>query len=418
MSDAREAASSKELSEDDYPGFAADTVLEFKLASDLERLGKCFLSLKANHDNNGNGVLEVDELQWGMFQKNHDTPEEAIANKYFLTNFADLKGLSRHYNDPPAVGIGAQDIAAIGLIDSASTRDSYLKSCLPPGSELRSNKERGESSFQGATVGLAAGLLVSGAALVLMKVLPPKVRGPLALAAAAIPCGGFIAGGFVGEARYNAQTKSFLDDKAQSASKLIEEPTYGAITAKQVFSKLLDERLERLSSQASDAADVDSNGFIDSAELKLAIMTKTGDQQYNKFLSRNYTELELLSRDLQSKDTERGISPQAIELVTNPSFRSTFAMNENLRANQLYRTAVNKYSNLAVPVAIGTAGLCAVAGKFVPSKYQGLYIAASAMSVVGSAIGTPMIGSQLETSGNSQFLRHRENALDRLIHRM
>lgn len=59
-----------------------------------------------------------------------------------------------------------------------------------------------------------------------------------------------------------------------------------------------------------------------------------------------------------------------------------------------------------------------VAGKFVPSKYQGLYIAASAMSVVGSAIGTPMIGWQLETSGNSQFLRNRENALDRLIDRM
>lgn len=413
MPDLSEAQTLSKHREDAYSGITADAVYQNALASDFDRLGKGFSSLQRNHDYNGNGVLELAELQKGAVLKQHETAEIALVNGYMLRNFNELSGLANSRGEGKASGISEADINALQAISSPQRQEFFDQI-----NDLADRRFRSRDSYLSAVVGFAGGLAVTGIACGMMKVLGGRFAVPLTATAVAAPLIGFTTGGDMGLYRNRLANDFHAHNKISVAAQLLSSENYPAVTAKTIYDDVLNQRLQRLSASATGEQDIDKNGFIDRTELELSIMSKSGDQKYNTFLSQNYDDLELLSRTLPRKDTAAGISMQAINLLTQEGARSNYFSRQHSLANQVEQETYSMAREYRLPLAVGTGALFYAGHRFVPSQYKPAYALGAAVVTAALSSAAPGIIADSAGKGNAEFLQNQSNAIDRLIHRL
>lgn len=369
MSELRQSQAEQNNPSAQYADLTAAEILSNCRNEDFRKLSESFASIQERQDTNKDGVLAKDELQLGMFQKNHGTEHDAIINKFLLKNYADLSGLSKGpFDKEPAYGVSESDMNALLILNS-------------PNANKLLNRHRQEALLHvddaanaGAAKGLVIGLVGTASLVGLSRLTPAKFRVPIAAAAITAPIIGVGVGAFTGMNRLSASVETFAQEKESKAVSIIANADKSTITAPWVYKSTIENRMADIKNHMNTALDVDDNGYVDKTELNYGVLSNTGKPAFNNFLLRNYDELELLSRSLKDKDLSKGISQHAIHLLTEDTYRLNHLSAEKQYAHSYIRAVDEEARNakLGESVLLGgalAAGLL-MATRFAPAKYR------------------------------------------------
>lgn len=407
MADAIEAGASSKPS---YAGLTANEVFEFALSKDSTRNASAFAALRERQDLNSDSVLSLSELKKGALQKDYQGPATEGLSKLLIDNYAAVAGLSRsRFDSSPLAGVSSDDLDMVGTLVRAA-----VEKRIGVDNKQDQSKHLGSVLLEGATYGAGAGIMGSALELTAMSMLPARYRIPLVGAAIATP---FIAASLGAATNYFRQdqlTHEFTKDQCHRATRLVDAGMLNStVRAMREYEISRQAGFARLLGSMSFDADLNRNDYIKNDELTLATKLNKGNAEFNKFLTENYADLEMLSRERQA-NYDRGISYKSFAYFRDEQTRNkllrdaeTDVLSENKEfASENFGRNLLRWSLLG-----GTIGLGAC---FLPAKYRAAgFMLASVATVGGIGYSSTRDAAQHEKE-NAQFLENQRKAIERI----
>lgn len=393
-----------------YANLTVSDVYWKAFKEDLTRNTQAFERLTAKLDLDANNALSKDELRLGKFQQKYQGSAEILLGELLLENYDDAAGLALSHRDflPPA-GITSSDILKMHALAKGSVGQF---------SEELDALSSPKTAEQGALTGGVAGLIGSAAALGAIKYLPAKFKTPLIGGAILCP----IIGGAIGAGHtvrlQETSVAGHIQNRLDRAENLLNAGALnGAFNATRDSARHRATAIAELSASHSFVPDVDKDQHIDRKELRLSLMTNTGNKAFNHFLSDNYSDLEFLSRDLKHNH-DRGISDVALSVLYNDKdyVETYFRQSENSA-----RLDDNDYSFNGMRTAFLTCAaagaLATVSAKWLPGRFKAAgLISAGVLAAAG--FRSSIEDSLAHQQQNAEFIARQRMALERLTNNL
>lgn len=160
-------------------------------------------------------------------------------------------------------------------------------------------------------------------------------------------------------------------------------------------------------------ADIDKDSFIKKDELLLASKLDKGEAEFNKFLTDNYADLEMLSRQRET-NYDRGISYRSFVYLRDAQSRNKLLQEAETNARldnrefayNNFGSAVRRWGGLGMAIEVGAC--------FLPAKYrvQG-YLLGAAVGVCGTVYSSVTEAERHEKE-NAQLIDNQRKAIERI----